>query len=125
MFLFKATNHSNNGPRIVVDELIKAAARGVEVTVVLEKSGYDEGLNEKNTGAAERLRRHQIRVLYDSPARTNHVKAVIIDATYTFVGSHNFTYSAFSRNHELSLLVRDREMAARLIAYIEGIADAP
>jgi competence ComEA-like helix-hairpin-helix protein len=122
MFIFKTTKSRQNKPRKLVDELIKAQKRGVSVRIILEKSGYEESINEENEKVARRLRKNGITVLFDSIKKTTHTKLVIVDQRFSFVGSHNLTHSALAYNHELSLLIDDRTMAGQLIDYIDTLA---
>lgn len=122
MFVFKTTASARNKANILVDELAAAAKRGIKVQVFLEKSGYDDRLNETNQQTTRKLRRHGVKVSFDSPKITTHTKLVVIDQRFSFVGSHNFTHSALRSNNELSLLVDDQVLASKLIDYIEGIS---
>lgn len=119
MFLFKAAG--NNRPAMIAEELIKARKRGVRVRVILENSGYDEKLNQANNSVAEKLKKNQVTVEFDSPGRTAHAKIVVIDRRYCLVGSHNLTESALARNHEFSLLIDSRPLARELLDYMEGL----
>lgn len=121
MFLFKTTNSKNNRPAQLVEELIKARKRGVMVQVVLEKSGYSDSINVDNQRVAAMLQKNNITVRFDSLKKTTHTKIVIIDNRFCFVGSHNFTNSALGFNHEISLLLDNRDMAEQLLAYIAAI----
>jgi len=121
MFIFKTTKSRQNKPRKLVDELIKARKKGVNVRVILEKSGYEESINEENEKVARQLRKHDITVLFDSIKKTTHTKLVIVDQRFSFVGSHNLTHSALAYNHELSLLIDDRTLAGQLIDYIDTL----
>lgn len=121
MFLFKTTASPGNKPAMLVKELIAARKRGVHVRVVLEHSGRDESLNKENRRVAEKLRKGNIRVFFDTPATTTHTKMVVIDRRYTFLGSHNLSHSALAYNHEVSLLVDSSALAAELIAYLDTL----
>ncbi len=121
MFVFKTTKSSKNRPSMIIKELISAAQWGVKVRVFLEKSGYDDKLNETNQLTAKRLRDNGIKVIFDSANITTHTKLVVIDHRYSFVGSHNFTNAALKYNNEVSLLVDDPNLALKLTAYMEGI----
>ncbi len=121
MFLFKITESKNNKPAQLVDELIKAAERGVLVQVILEKSSYNDSLNLENERVAAKLQKHDIKVRFDSPKKTTHTKTIIIDRRFCFVGSHNLSHSALAFNHELSLLLDNTQMAATLTDYITTI----
>ena len=121
MFLFKTTESKKNRPKKLLTELINAKKRGVRVRVVFEKSGYEDSINEENQKVSRKLRKHGVTVLFDSKRKTTHTKLIIIDQRYCFVGSHNLTHSALAYNHELSLLIDNRELAGQLIEYIDGI----
>ena len=122
MFIFKTTKSKKNKPRKLVDELIKARERGVNIRIILEKSRYEKSINEENEKIARRLRKHDITVLFDSIKKTTHTKLVIVDQRFSFVGSHNLTHSALAYNHELSLLIDNRTLAGQLIDYIDTLA---
>ncbi len=121
MFLFKITKSPRNRAAIILNDLIKARKRHVIVKVLLEKSGYDKDINKDNQRTARRLRKNGIKVRFDTPNTTTHTKIVIIDHRFSFVGSHNFTHSALARNHELSILIDNRQLAGQIINYIKSI----
>ncbi|MBU4260314.1 MAG: helix-hairpin-helix domain-containing protein [Proteobacteria bacterium] len=121
MFLFKTTSSPGNKPAILVNELIAARKKGVDVRLVLENSGYDESLNKENESVARKLRKYNIRVFFDSPDTTTHAKIVVIDRRYSFIGSHNLTHSALAYNHEASLLIDNSDLAAQLTAYMDTL----
>jgi competence ComEA-like helix-hairpin-helix protein len=121
MFLFKTTDSPRNRPAKLVDQLIAAHRRGVKVRVLLENSGYDEGINAENRRVADRLRKNGIAVVFDSPRSTSHVKMVVVDSRYLFVGSHNLTHAALSDNHEFSLLIDNQDLAREAMAYLQSL----
>lgn len=70
------------------------------------------------------------RVLYDpraldleAPGGVLHAKAVVSDDDTVFVTSANLTEAALGRNIELGLLVRDRALAASIVAHFRGLVD--
>lgn len=121
IFLFKTTNSTRNRANALVEDLIAARKRGVIINILFEKSGYDPKLNKENQKVAERLQKHGVRVRFDSEKTTTHTKIVVIDRRYSLVGSHNFTGSALSYNHEASLLVDNQALANQLLDYMRGI----
>jgi len=121
MYIFKTTKSAKNRPALLVKELGAAQKRGVQVRVVLEKSGYDDGLNKENQSTAKKLLSHNIKVYFDSDKQTTHSKIVVIDRRFSFIGSHNLTHSALSRNHEYSLLIDSEPLAKELVSYIDSI----
>lgn len=121
MFLFKTSinRKRRNKPDQIRDALVNSTKRGVRVRVFLEKSGYDEKINETNRRVAKDLEKAGITVIFDTPKKTTHNKMVIIDQRFSLVGSHNFTHAALKYNHELSLLIDDPKLAKKLIRYME------
>lgn len=116
MFLFKVNKeYPDNRPAMIVRELADAVKRGVKVRVALEHSSKDQKINATNERVAELLRQSGVTVRFDSPSTTSHGKLVVIDRRLVFLGSHNFTHSALSRNHEISVLLEDSLLAQQLL----------
>ena len=84
MFLFKTTSSPKNKAALLVNELIKARKRGVQIRVVLENSGYQESINKENRKVAKRLRKNKITVFFDSPDITSHSKTKLCTASRRF-----------------------------------------
>lgn len=122
-FIFKTTgNHTENAPRRIVDELLRARKRGVDVTVILEKkSDNKDSLNRENLHTAAMLAKGGIKVFFDSPHITTHVKAAVVDDYLVFLGSHNLTQSALMHNNELSVLINSPELAAEIRSYLNNL----
>ena len=64
------------------------------------------------------LTRGGVKVYFDSPSTVTHVKAVVIDGRYVYIGSHNLTQSALRHNNELSVLIDSPEMASEITSYM-------
>lgn len=120
-YLFKMTDSRNNLPRKVVDELIAARRRGVDVTVYLEKKRGSDPLMAENRRTAEALHRGGVTVFFDSPGVTTHAKVAVIDRRFVFLGSHNLTDSALRHNNELSVLIDSPELAAEVLSYLDRL----
>ena len=121
-FLFKVTASRGNEPLRIAAELVAARKRGVEVTVILERDkGGRDRLNDENGRTAALLSRGGVRVRFDSPRTTTHVKAVVIDSRLVYLGSHNLTQSALRHNNELSLLVDSPDLAAEILQYLNRL----
>ncbi|ADH86106.1 phospholipase D-like domain-containing protein [Desulfurivibrio alkaliphilus] len=121
MFVFRATEAAGNRPARIAEELINAGRRGVEVKVILEHSAYDEELTQEHRRLARNLRQGGVEVRFGPRDTTTHNKIILIDERFTLLGSHNLTHAALSRNHECSLLIDSRELAARLSAYLSQL----
>ena len=79
-------------------ELLNSANRGVAVSVLVNN---DYILNI--------LKDSKINVKKVNTSKVMHVKMIIIDQKYLFLGSHNLTKNAFDLNHEISVLLDDVE----------------
>jgi len=122
-YLFKISESPNNKPRRIAEELISARNRGVAVTVILEESNkQDDPLNIENHKTAALLSQKGIKVLFDSPLTTTHVKAAIIDNRYVFLGSHNLTQSALQYNNELSVRIDSKALAREVQGYLNQLS---
>ena len=125
-FLFKTDPYRYNPARLIMEDLIAAERRGVQVHVLFEKKGsssrfYDDHLVRANEATARELDRAGVEVRFDPLHKTTHAKVAIIDRRYVFLGSHNLTKSAFIHNNELSLLVDSPPLASRVMDYLERI----
>ena len=122
MYIFKTTGKKTSASNKVKDSLIKAAKRGIKVKVILEvEGGRSSTLNQENSITADKLEKGGAKVYFDSPRRRTHVKAIVIDDRYTFIGSHNLTASALQYNKELSLMIDSVEVAKKTAGYIEDM----
>ena len=121
-FLFKVTDAKNNLPMAVVRELIAARKRGVDVSIELEQAATGKGtVYEQNRKAAALMTEAGIRVRFDAPKKITHVKAMVIDGRYVFIGSHNLTQSALKFNNELSVMIDSPDFAAEVAGYLNNL----
>ncbi|MBT8490185.1 MAG: phospholipase [Deltaproteobacteria bacterium] len=121
-FLFKTNGYRDSYPDKFLQHLIKAAERGVLVTIILEREkGSRSTLNKNNRATAQRLGKEGIHVCFDSPFTTTHTKVIVIDKRYTCLGSHNLTNSALKYNHEMSVLIDSPPIAEKTLHYINSL----
>lgn len=119
MYLFTTSGKRRSPPNRIKTALIRAAKRGVEVRVLLETEDViDSHINYENTLTARKLLSGGIHVYFDSPHRRTHVKALVIDRRFVFIGSHNLTGSALRYNHELSVMIDSQQLAEKVRKYI-------
>ncbi|MFH1996393.1 MAG: phospholipase D-like domain-containing protein [Candidatus Omnitrophota bacterium] len=113
----------------LVNELIAAHKRGVQVTVVLDQNinfvnresmdGWQaEG---KNAWCFKALKEAGINVLYDDATIYTHAKAVVIDGETVILGSANWTRSALFKNFEANVLIQSKELAAQFLENFKKI----
>jgi len=108
----------------VTDALLAARARGVAVTLVLERAADNPGFHGSNT-AFPGL--DATRLCWPSPPRPGgaslHAKALVIDEDAVLVGSANITGAALGTNLECGLLVRGGSTARSIRQHISGLVE--
>lgn len=107
----------------LIDSLIKARKRGVDVRVILDRpfeDKRDDGKENEKVGSM--LSNNDIKVYFDSKEITTHSKLIIIDERFVIVGSTNWSYSAISKNNETNALIDSKEVAKEYIKYFEELA---
>jgi cardiolipin synthase len=122
-YLFLLYDYQDAYSNRLLNDLLEAHNRGVDVHVILEypKPEYMKEEGPENQKAYEKLREAGIDVRFDSAERTTHNKVLIIDRETIIVGSHNYTFDGLRYNNETSLLIRDRNKAKRMIEYFAAI----
>jgi competence ComEA-like helix-hairpin-helix protein len=122
MFLFKTSKYPTNWANIILGKLVKAAHRGVKVSLILEKDNDPfSSVNRENSSTAKRLQAAGIEVYFDSPRKTTHTKLIVIDQRLTFIGSHNLTHSALKYNNEVSILIDSPDLSKKVLDYLAAI----
>ncbi len=91
----------------IAEALIRAKARGVDVTVLADKSQKYERYTQINA-----LKQVGIAVYIDHKPAIAHNKIIIIDAETIVGGSYNFSNSAEKRNAENVTIIKNKEFAA-------------
>lgn len=116
--------HPDSPSNLLIKDLIAAKKRGVKVEVILEVREDADRTSKRNRLTGKMLSEGGVEVTYDSLSKTTHAKLMIIDEHLTLVGSTNWTYYALTYNHEVSVLVRSREVAKELINYFNQVKAA-
>ncbi len=113
--------YPNTPSNLLIKELMAARKRGVKVTVILEvKKGRDRAA-ERNRNTGKILSKEGVEVVYDPLSKTTHAKLMVVDRLLTLLGSTNWTYYALTNNHEVSALIRSKEMAKQVIDYFDRV----
>jgi len=87
----------------IIDALIRAAARGVDVRVIFDDCAPYPESARANLEAAILLALSGVDVRLDQPGATTHAKLAIVDERHVFVGSTNWNYYALERNNEAAI----------------------
>ena len=97
---------------VILYELARARRRGVDVRVILPKSGNHGAHNTSNQVATNKMLQNGIRV-YQYPGMS-HVKAAIIDG-WACVGSANFDKLSLQVNREVNLATSHKPVVDALL----------
>ncbi len=114
IFMFAARyypQYKDDPNSLLLQDIIDAHKRGVEVIVILDASGWNVSNTVYNKRFGDSLRSAGVPVYYDPIDVTSHDKLIIIDGYITFVGSHNWSYFALARNNEASVMIKSKEVA--------------
>jgi phosphatidylserine/phosphatidylglycerophosphate/cardiolipin synthase-like enzyme len=120
IYLVRASHYADNEPADLLRELIAASKRKVHIEIVLEYSDDKESV-ASNQEAARLLQNAGVNVRFDSSKVATHAKTFVIDGRYCFLGSHNLTHAAMSRNAELSIFVDSTEMGKKITDFVQQI----
>lgn len=106
----------------ILDEVIIAKRRGVDVRVILEGNVF--GLPEINTPHLRLLQKANIPVVFSDNDRFTftHAKFWIVDDEY-YISTGNLSYSAFSKNRELIYKGKDSQTRTKLESVFEADFD--
>jgi cardiolipin synthase len=100
--------------------LLRTAKRGVQITVIVPGVRTDQ----KWVRLASRrlygtLLRAGVRIFEYDPGMT-HVKALIVDGLWSVIGTTNFDNRSFEHNDEVNVVVRDANVASRMMVDLEA-----
>ena len=122
--LFHAAFPGPNHPtKLLLDELIAAKSRGVDVRVVLDRDRETDPYMSTiiNNKAKRYLEDHGVECRFDKEDVLLHSKYVILDEKLCILGSHNWSAGSYSEFDDLSFVVQSLEMAAALVARFEQL----
>ncbi len=113
--------HPNTPSNILIHELIHAKKRGVRVEVILEIGEGKDRTTGRNQQAGKILSEGGVQVIFDSILKTTHAKGMVVDGELALIGSTNWTYYALTNNHEVSVLIRSKELAKAFTDYFNQV----
>ncbi len=115
-FIILDPKHEEGPINVLVNDLIAAKSRGVEVKVILEDSKLKE-----NHLAYEKLKENNISVYFDTPQHLLHIKGIAIDDRYIFLGSANWSRAAIEDNYEATYFEDSPKDAITFREYVDNI----
>ncbi len=101
--------------KTLLDSLISASTRGVDVKVLYENS-FSE-----NSYAANYLSSNGVTVKEDSSSKFLHTKMLVIDGDIVYIGSHNWSPNALGKNNEYGVLIYNSSIGAFYQAYFNEL----
>jgi len=103
------THWSNTN--VLLDDLVEASGRGVDVKLILDSSSWNESNTELNENFGRILVGRGVAVYMDDPEVTTHTKLILVDDDLVVVGSTNWSYYALDTNNETSVFLRSQEIS--------------
>jgi len=100
----------------LVNDIVDAKNRGVQVKVVLEDSKL-----RANRLVYEKFKANNIAVYFDTPEHLLHIKGVAIDDRYIFLGSANWSRAAIEDNYEATYFEDSPQDALAFRKYVDNI----
>ena len=126
IYLFKTSKFKTNRATAIQNALLRAMRRGVDITVIFERSDKQQDfISGENEKTGRRLQAAGAHVFWDRPDRKLHIKAVVIDRQIVFLGSHNLTHSALKYNQEMSLMIHSGRIAQKVIDRLNRLPRTP
>ena len=121
-------NQPNSQPNRLLNALIEAKQRGVDVKVILDQninfeseSLDDAVLTNKNQQSYELLKKNNVAVFFDESQTFTHAKALVIDNKTVLLGSTNWSKSALTRNNETNVLVHSEALTLEIVNNLNQI----
>ena len=113
---FYISNQAGQSLEPVLNAIVTAAHRGVQVRLIVDSSFYKNYPGVPNTFS--RIPNIVVRVIDFSPG-IQHAKFFIVDRTSVFEGSANFDWLSLSHIHEVGLRVSDAAISAAMESIFE------
>jgi phosphatidylserine/phosphatidylglycerophosphate/cardiolipin synthase-like enzyme len=115
---FKLTWSGDSKGDILAEKIVNAKKRGVETKVLLEKSDFNERLNNMNNETIEYFKESGIASRFDDEDIITHSKVVIIDDA-VIMGATNWSYSGLELWHNTDILIREKGIVEYFVDYFE------
>jgi phosphatidylserine/phosphatidylglycerophosphate/cardiolipin synthase-like enzyme len=109
--------------RSLLDELVEAKVRGVDVRVLVDRDRKKDPYRSEiiNEAALQLLTNAGIACRWDASDRLMHSKVLAIDAICTIIGSHNWSAGSYFQYDDFSLLVASPAFATKIGARFDQL----
>ena len=119
MYLAKYYPDEHSPVNLLLEDLVEAHSKGVDVRVLLE--GSDSVLD---TLAVNYLRSRGVPVNLDPEEVTTHAKLIVLDGQAVVLGSTNWSNSALNSNNETNVEIKDPTIAQVCEDYFQALWEA-
>lgn len=120
MYVLKYYPGESSPVNLLLDDLVDAHSRGVDVRVLLEGC---RGVVD--TSAVNYLTERGIAVVLDPENITTHAKMIVLDAQAVILGSTNWSNSALNSNNETNVEIKDPSIAELYEEYFQTLWEVP
>jgi hypothetical protein len=109
--------------RLLIDELVAAQERGVDVRVLLDRDRSTDPYMSLaiNQAAKDHLDAHGVPCRFDAEDVLLHSKFLVIDGRISILGSHNWSAGSFFGFDDLSLVVESPDFAGYLTGRFDNL----
>ncbi len=121
LYMFKTDGNPSDPTMQLLNAMLKALERGVRVGIIFDLGDDSDISTQYNTYTGKTLTNAGATVVFDDPARRLHSKMCVVDRNVSFIGSHNYTFSAMKKNAETTVRVRSPEIAAESLEYLSKL----
>jgi phosphatidylserine/phosphatidylglycerophosphate/cardiolipin synthase-like enzyme len=111
-YQFRAPFRPRAQMRAVLDALLRAAGRGVQVTILLNNPNRPKRPGPQHGAIRTWLSHPAIKILHYAGDQILHTKLAIADHARILLGSHNLSQQSFSSSRNISILTDDPAAAA-------------
>ena len=113
----------NHPTRILLDSLIQAHRKGVNVRVILDRDRTTDPYHSTmiNTQAKEYLEAVGILCRFDTEERLLHSKVIVIDEKHVVIGSHNWSAGSYFQFDDLSFVISSSDYGLFMPRRFESI----
>ena len=113
LFFLKFEKEESYPTYTLIDEILKAKSRGVEVRIILDKDAEGEVFGSRiiNDEAFKLFKQNDIDVCYDTEEQVTHTKLILVDNRHVVIGSHNWTAGSFYAYDDTSIYIDSEDLA--------------
>lgn len=111
-------------PASLTAALASAAARGVEVTLLLEQPTDNPAFHGISAFPMLAAARWNWPIGNREPGAALHAKIIVVDRQVALIGSANLTGHAFEKNLECGILLRDPEQAIAIACHLDSLRES-